>query len=530
MTTTVTTDTGPAADTLPRADLRARLARRAVGHRTASDWIDVDAPATGAPLGRVPRGTEADIEAAVQAARAAGARWARVPVKERAEVLLRFHDLVLDRQDEVLDLLQLENGKVRVHAFEEVLDTAATARYYAHAGPEHLKVRRRQGAMPPFTQAWEHRHPRGVVGFIAPWNYPLSLGIGDALPALLAGNGVVIKPDQQTPYSALWAVDLLEEAGLPRDVAQVVTGAGSELGGPLIDRVDYVMFTGSTAVGRTVAAKAGERLIECSMELGGKNAMIVLDDAPLQRTVDGGLRACFSNAGQLCISMERMYVVDAIYDTFVPRFAEATRKLKLGGDLGYGADMGCLISPRQLATVSEHVDDARAKGATVLAGGRARADLGPSFYEPTVLQGVTPAMTAYATETFGPVVSIYRVTGVEEAIARANESDYGLNFSVWSADTKRAHHLATRLQAGTVGINEGYASGWGSVDAPMGGFKDSGTGRRHGEHGIVKYTEPQTVSVQRGLPLSVPPGFPAGLYARVMTAGLKLLKRAPGIR
>jgi succinate-semialdehyde dehydrogenase / glutarate-semialdehyde dehydrogenase len=217
--------------------------------------------------------------------------------------------------------------------------------------------------------------------------------------------------------------------------------------------------------------------------------MLVLDDAPLKRTVDGALRACFSNAGQLCISMERMYVVDAIYDTFVPRFAEATRKLELGGDLGYGADMGCLISPRQLATVSEHVDDARAQGATVLAGGRARPDLGPSFYEPTVLQGVTPAMTAYATETFGPVVSIYRVTGVEEAIARANESDYGLNFSVWSADTKRAHHLATRLQAGTVGINEGYASGWGSVDAPMGGFKDSGIGRRHGEHGIVKYTD-----------------------------------------
>jgi succinate-semialdehyde dehydrogenase/glutarate-semialdehyde dehydrogenase len=257
MTTTVTTDTAPAADTLARADLRARLARRAVGHETATAWIDVDAPATGAPLGRVPRGTEADVEAAVQAARAAGAAWARVPVKERAEVLLRFHDLVLDRQDEVLDLLQLENGKVRVHAFEEVLDTAATARYYAHAGPEHLKVRRRQGAMPPFTQAWEHRHPRGVVGFIAPWNYPLSLGIGDALPALLAGNGAVIKPDQQTPYSTLWAVDLLEEAGLPRGVAQVVTGAGSELGGPLIDRVDYVMFTGSTAVGPTVAAKAG---------------------------------------------------------------------------------------------------------------------------------------------------------------------------------------------------------------------------------------------------------------------------------
>jgi succinate-semialdehyde dehydrogenase/glutarate-semialdehyde dehydrogenase len=192
--------------------------------------------------------------------------------------------------------------------------------------------------------------------------------------------------------------------------------------------------------------------------------------------------------------------------------------------------MGCLVSAKQLNTVTEHVEDAKAKGATVLAGGNPRPDLGPYFFEPTVLTDVTPDMTLYANETFGPVVSIYRVKDADEAIARANDSDYGLNFSIWSADTDRAHRIATQLQAGTVCINEGYASGWGSVDAPMGGFKDSGTGRRHGEHGITKYTEPQNVSVQRGMPLSVPPGFPAALYAKATTAALRLFKRAPGIR
>ena len=225
-----------------------------------------------------------------------------------------------------------------------------------------------------------------------------------------------------------------------------------------------------------------------------------------------------------------MYVHESIADAFLERFAARTKAMRLGTSLAYGADMGSLVGERQLETVTRHVEEAVAKGAEVVAGGIARPDIGPYFFEPTILDGVEAPMSVCGEETFGPVVSIYRVADADEAMSRANDSDYGLNFSVWSADTKRGDHLATRLQAGTVGINEGYASGWGSVDAPMGGFKDSGTGRRHGEHGIVKYTEPQTVSVQRGLPLSVPPGFPAGVYSRVMTAGLKLLKRAPGIR
>ena len=340
-----------------------------------------------------------------------------------------------------------------------------------------------------------------MVGIIAPWNYPLTLGIGDALPALLAGNAVVIKPDAQTPYSALWAADALERCGLPPGLIQIVTGEGSKLGTPLIEGTDFIMFTGSTRVGRKIAGQAGEQLKGCSMELGGKNAMLVLDDADLDRAVPGAINAAFSNSGQLCISMERLFVHESIADDFVDRFAARAKAAQLGATLDFTPEIGSLISDKQLATVCEHVDDAVDKGATLLAGGRPRPDLGPLFYEPTILDGVADDMTLCREETFGPVISIYRFSSVEEVVARANDSDYGLNFSIWSRDTASAAQLATRLQAGTVNVNEGYAAAWASVDAQMGGFKASGIGRRHGAHGIEKYTEPQTVSVQRLMPV-----------------------------
>ena len=507
--------------------LLGRLAARVTtgGPREA---LEVDMPATGRALAPVPRCAPEDLEAAAGAARHAQGGWAALPVHVRAGVLLRFAGLVLDRQDEVLDIIQLESGKARRHAFEEVIDVAQVARYYARAAPRLLAPRRRAGAIPGLTRAWEYQHPRGVVGVISPWNYPLTLGVSDALPALVAGNAVVAKPDQQTPFAALWAADLLEEAGLPTGVLQVVTGSGAELGDALVAHCDYVMFTGSTAVGRTVAARAASRLIDFSMELGGKNAILVLDDAPLARAVPGAVGAAFSNAGQLCISAERMFVDRAVWNDFLPRFVEATRSLRLGHSLDYGPDIGSLISARQLATVCRHVDDAVDKGAHVLAGGRARPDMGPFFYEPTVLTGVTPDMELFADETFGPVVSVYEVDGIEEALDRANDSPYGLNFSVWTADARRGREVAARLQAGTVNVNDAYAATWGSVDAPMGGWKDSGVGRRHGEHGLLKYAESQTIAVQRILPIAPPPFVSTGTYARVMTAAVRALQRLPG--
>jgi succinate-semialdehyde dehydrogenase/glutarate-semialdehyde dehydrogenase len=485
---------------------------------------------TGDPLGDVPRCTPDDVAAAAQRARSIQPGWAALPIRDRSAVLLRFHDLVLARQDEVLDLIQLENGKARRHAFEEVIDVCLTARYYAHTAADYLNPKRRQGVQLILTQVTELHHPKGLVGIISPWNYPLTLGISDALPAIVAGNAVLTKPDSQTPFSALWAVRLLEEAGMPTGLIQVVTGSGSQLGEPIVEHSDYLMFTGSTAVGRTVAALAGRQLIECSMELGGKNALLVLDDADIDKAVDGAVRAAFSNTGQLCISVERIYVPARLWDDFTSRFAAAAKAMKLSPELDYSADMGSLISEKQLATVSRHVDDAVAHGATVLAGGKARPDIGPYFYEPTILSEVRKGMTAFADETFGPVVSLYRVDSEEEAIEKANDSAYGLNFSVWTSDPKHGRRVAARLQAGTVNINEAYAAAWASIDAPMGGMKASGIGRRHGEHGILKYTESQTIAVERLLPVGAPRWLPAGRYARIMTTGLRALRRVPGVK
>jgi succinate-semialdehyde dehydrogenase/glutarate-semialdehyde dehydrogenase len=530
MTTGTATRAAPGPTGSNRVDLAylERLANRVTTADRDREEIDIEKPATGEVLATVPRCTADDVEHAVERARAAQRRWRETGWAERRRILLRYHDLVLDRQAEVLDVIQLESGKARRHAYEEVLDAALVARYYARSGERHLKTRRRRGAFPVLTATWEHRHPVGVVGVIAPWNYPLTLSIGDAVPAIAAGNAAVIKVDTQTPFSALVGAALLEEAGLPKDVLQVIAGSGSELGPELIDRVDYVMFTGSTEVGRQVAGQAAERLIPSSMELGGKNAMVVLEDAPLERTVEGAERALFSNAGQLCISIERLYGHEAIADEFTERLVERVERMKLGFSLDYGDDMGSLISEKQLDTVREHVEDAVDKGATVLAGGRARPDIGPYFHEPTLLADVREGMTLFADETFGPVVAISRFVTDDEAVERANASRYGLNFSVWTGDTERGRRIASRLEAGTVNVNEGYISTWGSVDAPMGGMKDSGLGRRHGAGGIRKYTEEQTISVQRVMPIAPPPLVGQRLWTKAITLGLKTLRRLPG--
>jgi succinate-semialdehyde dehydrogenase / glutarate-semialdehyde dehydrogenase len=492
--------------------------------------LEIENPATGQALGVVPRCTGEDVELAVSRAREAQASWAATGFAEREALLMRVHDLVLERQDEVLDVIQLESGKARRHAFEEILDVALVSRYYARSARRLLQPRRRRGALPFLTATWEQHHPVGVVGVISPWNYPLTLSISDALPAIAAGNAVVMKVDSKTPFSGLIGLSLLEEAGLPRDVLQVVTGSGADLGPELIGRVDYIMFTGSTATGRSVASQAAERLIPSSMELGGKNAMLVLSDASLPRAVEGAERAMFSNAGQLCISIERLYVHESIADEFVRRLVERMGRMRLGAGLSYDYDMGSLISAEQLDAVRSHVEDAVAKGARVLVGGRARPDLGPYFYEPTLLGDVDSDMSLFADETFGPVVAVSTFTDEEDAIRRANAGCFGLNFSVWTRDVARGRRIASRLQAGTVNVNEGYVATWGSIDAPMGGMKDSGLGRRHGATGILKYTEAQTVSVQRLIGIAPPPLVGTRLWAKGMTWGMRWLSRIPGVR
>jgi succinate-semialdehyde dehydrogenase/glutarate-semialdehyde dehydrogenase len=507
-----------------------RLACHSAAPRDEREAMTVHAPFSGTVLGRVPRATIDDVRRAADRARAAQRAWAKLSFQRRGGVFLRFHDLLLDRQREVLDLMQLEAGKARRHALEEVVDTAIVARYYAHHSEQHLRPQRRRGAMPALTETWTYHPPLGLVGVIAPWNYPLTLAITDAIPALMAGNGVVLMPDAKTPFTALWGASMLEQAGLPRDLFQVVTGYGSELGSALIESVDYVAFTGSIGVGRLVAGQAAARLIGCSLELGGKNPMLVLNDAELEATADGAVRGCFASAGQLCLSIERLFVQSGIYDAFVREFVGRTRALKLGTGLDYDADVGSLISEQHLATVDAHVRDALSKGARVLAGGRPRPDVGPWFYEPTILADVTEEMALFADETFGPVVSLYRFDSVDEAVERANRSRYGLNASVWTRNARRGQVIASRMQTGTVNVNEAYAAAWGSVDAPMGGFKQSGLGRRHGAEGILQYTESQTIAIQRGLPLAIPPGLSGERTSRIVTDLLRALRRIPGLR
>jgi len=311
------------------------------------------------------------------------------------------------------------------------------------------------------------------------------------LPALLAGNAVLIKPSDLTPLSAVLARDLLIDSGLDSRLCTIVNGRG-ETGSELIRHVDYVGFTGGMSTGRKVAVAASERLIPFSLELGGKNPMVVLKGAPLDEAATGLLAGAFSNSGQTCIAVERVYVEESVYDEFVRQVVDKTSRLRLGWSKSWDIDMGSMISREHAAKVLGHIQQAVQGGAKILTGGRARTELGAAFIEPTVLANVTEAMPVAREETFGPVVSLYPVRNEEEAITRANDSQFGLNASVWTGKETRAREIARRLETGSVAINSTLLI-YNTFDVPMGGVKLSGIGRRHGEHGILRYTQAQSI-------------------------------------
>ncbi len=485
--------------------------------------VAVEIPFTGATLGYVAAGDEGDVDEAIARARVAQRQWARTGWAQRRRVFLRFHDLVLRHRDLLTDIIQLETGKDRVSALDEVFDVAINARYYARNAERLLADQRVPGALPVVTKTRVQRVPRGIVGQISPWNYPLALGISDAIPALLAGNAVVAKPDSATPFTALLAAGLLRRAGLPEHALQIVTGSGREVGAALAERCDYLMFTGSTRTGKELGRIAGGRLIGYSAELGGKNPMIVAADADLDRTIPAALSACFSNSGQLCVSIERIYVEAGVYDEFERRFVAATRAMPLGNTLAWNYQMGSLAGQQQLDTVQRFVADAVDKGARVLTGGDRVPELGPYFYTPTVLADVPEDALLRTDEVFGPVVYLEKVPDLKQAVRRANDTRYGLNASVFAAP-RTAQSIARRLQAGSVTINDGYAAAWASIHAPSGGMKESGVGRRHGAEGIRKYTETRTVAEQRLVSMRGPEGVDRGHYARVAATALRLGK------
>ncbi len=365
-----------------------------------------------------------------------------------------------------------------------------------------------------------------MVGQIAPWNYPFELSVGDVLPAFAAGNAVVTKPDTQTALTALWARDLLVEAGLPADVWQIVLGEGPVVGPEVVDRGDYVSFTGSTRTGREVAGRAAARLVGCSLELGGKNAMLVLADADLDKAAEGGVRcAARSPRPGSCASPSSACTSTSRWPT--PSWSASW---PASAPCGWvrpwpTAPTWARSSPNgscRTCSSTWRTPSRRAPRYWREAG--ARPDIGPLFYEPTVLDGVEPQMAVCGEETFGPVVSVYRFSDTDEAVGLANATPYGLNSSVWSGSGRRGREVAARLRTGTVNVNEGYASAYGSAQAPMGGMGDSGLGRRHGSEGILKYTESQTVAHQRVLPMAPSLGMSDEAYAAFMSRSLKALK------
>ncbi|QEO15553.1 aldehyde dehydrogenase family protein [Agromyces intestinalis] len=488
---------------------------------SGSETIAVSVPATGEPHHDLPRSSADDVRDAVSRARLAQLAWARAGFAHRRRVLLRAHDLILERGDLLLDLAQIESGKTRGQALEELYQAASVTRFNALEAPRVLKGRHVRAGVPVATATRVRYRPKGVAGVITPWNYALSLAAMDVVPALAAGCGVVQKADDHGAVTILALRRAFIEAGVPEALWAVVTGSPDEVGEALTDEVDYICFTGSTATGRKIAEKAGRRLVGCSLELGGKNAMLVLDDVDPEQAAADAAYACFSAMGQLCVSIERIYVDRRVAEPFTRALVERLSSAKIGTGLEFDADYGSLASAAQLERITGHLDEAVAKGATVLVGGKPRPDAGAWCFEPTVLTDVTPDMLAYADETFGAVASLYVVDGDAEAIVAANHSEYGLNASVLTRSPKRAQRIADALAAGSVNINEGYRGSFGSVAAPMGGVKASGLGRRNGREGLLRFVDPVTVSRATGL-LQLPR---TGAEFRVLSGPFILLAR-----
>lgn len=465
------------------------------------------APATGEVLGDVPIMGAEEVRAAVARARRAQESWGALPIEERAARVLRFRDALIERQDELADLLSRETGKPVMEALlHEVAPSASVAAYFAKKATEILAPREVPLGLMKHRRAFLHYMPKGVIGVITPWNYPLYMPLRDIGMAFIAGNAVVLKPSEVTPLIALKAKDVWDQAGLPADLFQVVTGGGAT-GAALIDAgIQMCIFTGGVSTGRRVAAACGERLIPCVMELGGKAPLIVCSDADVERAARGAVFGGFSNAGQVCISVERVYAHRDIADKLIERMTQLTKELKVGDPAKETVDVGAIIFPKQIEIAEAHIQDAVSKGAKVLAGGKRRSGPG-QFFEPTLLGDCNHTMTVMNEEIFGPVIPVMRVDSDEEALRCANQSALGLNAYVFSRDRAYAHRLAERVQAGSVIVNDVLING-GMPEAPFGGVKESGFGRVLGDDSLKEMCDVKHINIDRIATSNEPIWFP----------------------
>lgn len=484
-------------------------------------------PANGKVIAELPAITAADVPAVVERARAAQPRWEAIGVDARIKYFKDLRKWLYAHEEEFTDTLSREGGKPIEDAFYlEWIYAMSSLEYWTKVAPKLLKDKRRWAKNRLFVgNSTVERHvPHGVVGVIGPWNYPFVNSIGDVIPALIAGNSVILKPASKTPLTSLLIQRGLREVGFPEDVFQVAIGPGS-MGGELVDHVDMIMFTGSEAVGRGIAQQAAARLIPYSLEMGGKDPLIVLSDADVQKAADHALYYSFVNGGQTCMSIERIYVDTTVYDEFVERVLAGFDKISYGDPAGGvgTVEVGAMTVWAEADGIQAQVDQAVAQGAKVVRGGKKveKAD-GSVYFEPTVLTEVTHGMDIVDEETFGPTMQIMRVSGTEEAIELANKNQYGLAAAVYSKDTRRAEAVARRIEAGTVSINDSLVF-WAELELTLGGWKSSGAGDgRHGEIGILKYTKLQGLFISRVPLKKMPQMFPYGPVSKPLKAVTKL--------
>ena len=469
--------------------------------RKTDGQFNVYDPANRQTLGTLHSFTSEEIAVVVAKARAAQPRWAATPTAARLRIIRRFQQLVCEQKDAIAAVITREAGKPLAEAIStEILVVLDAAKFLLDNAAQFLQPEPVPHANPvmKLKRGLLFREPYGVIGIISPWNYPFSLPAVQTLTALATGNAVVLKPSEFTPFSSLELGRLLREAGLDPDLLQVVTGEGPSGAALLESAIDKLIFTGSVATGKRVAQAAAARLLPVVLELGGKDPMIVLEDADVDVASSAAVWGAFMNAGQTCLSIERCYVQESIYDAFLKSCVEKTARLRLGPGSDPAADVGPMIHERQLRIVQSHVEDAVARGARLLAGGKTLPQLGANFFSPTILAGVDHSMAIMREETFGPVLPVRSFKTEDEAVTLANDSEFGLAASIWTRDRRRGEALARRVNAGTVMVNDVIAC-FGISEAPHGGVKSSGIGRTHGRFGLEEMVWPKYIDSD-GLP------------------------------